>query len=365
MNMRAAVLRDHSLSMPIECVAVDQPRADEVLVRVVATGICHTDIKVAQVPGLSPRPIVLGHEGAGVVEKVGASVRKLKAGDHVVLTFDSCGRCPTCSVGKPSYCHEVAAVCFSGKRLDGSTTLGVDGAAVHGNFFGQSSFASHAIANERNAIKVRDDAPLELLGPLGCGLQTGAGAVLNSLGTRAGQTIAVFGVGAVGLAAVMAAKIAGASKIFAVDVVEERLALARDLGATIAINGSRSDALAEIIAATGRGVDYSLDTTAADSVIEQAIDCVGPLGTCGLIANKSPAQTAPVKILGSMLRGRTIRGIVQGDSVPDIFIPRLVDFFMDGRFPFDRLVKFYPFDKIDEALRDADSGATIKPVLRM
>ncbi len=365
MNMRAAVLRDHSLSMPIECVAVDEPRADEVLVRVVATGICHTDIKVAQVEGLSPRPIVLGHEGAGVVEKVGSAVRKLAPGDHVVLTFDSCGRCPTCSVGKPSYCYEVAAVCFSGKRLDGSTTLVSDGAAVHGNFFGQSSFATHAIANERNAIKVRKDATLELLGPLGCGLQTGAGAVLNSLGVRAGQSIAIFGVGAVGLAAVMAARIAGASKIFAIDVVDERLALARALGATQTINGGKTDALAAILAETGRGVDYALDTAASDKAIEQAIDCVGPLGTCGLIANKSPAQTAPVKILGSMLRGRSIRGIVQGDSVPDLFIPRLVDFFMEGRFPFDRLVKFYPFDDIAHAMRDADSGATIKPILRM
>jgi aryl-alcohol dehydrogenase len=365
MNMRGAVLRNHSLSMPIECLAIDEPRFDEVLVRIVAAGICHTDIKVAQVDGLSPRPIVLGHEGAGVVEKVGSGVRKLAPGDHVVLTFDSCGRCPTCSLGKPSYCYEVAAVCFSGKRLDGTTTLSADGSPVHGNFFGQSSFATHAIANERNAIKVRKDAPLELLGPLGCGLQTGAGAVLNSLGVRAGASIAVFGVGAVGFAAVMASKIAGASKIFAIDVVAERLALARDLGATHVINGGDENALDVILAATGRGVDYALDTTAADKVIEQAIDCVGPLGTCGLIANKSPAQTAPVKILGSMLRGRTIRGIVQGDSVPDIFIPRLVDFFMDGRFPFDRLVKFYPFDDIATAMADADSGATIKPILRM
>ena len=365
MNMRAAVLRDQSLSMPIECVAIDEPRADEVLVRVVATGICHTDIKIATVAGLSPRPIVLGHEGAGIVEKVGAGVRKLAPGDHVVLTFDSCGRCPTCALGKPSYCYEVAAVCFSGKRLDGSTTLAVDGEAVHGNFFGQSSFATHAIANERNAIKVRADAPLELLGPLGCGLQTGAGAVLNSLAVRAGSSIAIFGVGAVGLAAVMAARIAGASRIIAVDVVAERLALARELGATHAIDGGATDALAGILALTGRGVDYALDTTANDKALEQMIDCVGPLGVCGLIANKNPMQMAPVKILATMLRGRTIRGIIQGDSVPDLFIPRLVDFFMEGRFPFDRLVRFYPFDDIATALRDADSGATIKPVLRM
>ncbi len=365
MNIRAAVLRDHSLCMPIERVAVDEPRSDEVLVRIVATGICHTDIKVAQTQGLSPRPIVLGHEGSGVVEKIGTNVRKLAEGDHVVLTFDSCGRCPTCLGGKPSYCYEVQAVCFGGKRLDGTTSLACGNAAVHGNFFGQSSFATHALANERNAVKVRKDAPLELLGPLGCGLQTGAGAVLNSLRVGAGASIAVFGAGAVGLSAVMAARIAGASKIFAVDVVDERLALAKELGATHAIDGRRQDALAEILSATGRGVDFSLDTTAVDAVIKQAVDCTGPLGTCGLIANKSPAQNAQVNILGSMLRGRTIRGIVQGDSVPDIFIPRLVDFFMAGKYPFDRLVKFYPFDEIDNAMRDAEAGAAIKPILRM
>ncbi len=365
MNMRAAVLRGHELSMPIECIAVGEPRSDEVLVRVVATGICHTDLKVAKVPGLSPRPIVLGHEGAGIVEKVGANVRKLAPGDHVVLTFDSCGRCPTCSAGKPSYCYEVAAVCFGGKRLDGSTTLTCEDQPLHGSFFGQSSFATHAIANERNAIKVRKDAPLELLGPLGCGLQTGAGAVLNSFRLGAGQTIAVFGTGAVGLAAIMAARIAGAGKIFAIDVVEERLTLAGELGATHIINGSRSDALAEILSATGRGVDYALDTTAVEPVLKQAIDCVGPLGTCGLIANKGPTQTVPVNILSAMLRGRSVRGIVQGDSVPDLFIPRLVDFFMDGRFPFHKLVRFYEFEQIGQALQDAETGAAIKPILRI
>jgi aryl-alcohol dehydrogenase len=365
MNMRAAVLRGHSLDIPIECVGIDEPRADEVLVRIVATGICHTDIKVASVPGLSPRPIVLGHEGAGVVEKVGSRVRKLAAGDHVVLTFDSCGGCPTCMSGKPSYCYEVAAVCFGGKRLDGSTTLSDAAGAVHGNFFGQSSFATHAIANERNAIKVRKDAPLELLGPLGCGLQTGAGAILNSLRVGAGQSVAVFGTGAVGLAAIMAARIAGAAKIFAIDVVEERLGLARELGATHVIDGRTQDALQAILAVCPRGVDFSLDTSAVDVVVRQAVECVGPLGTCGLIANKGPTQTVPVNILGAMLRGRSVRGIVQGDSVPDLFIPRLVDFFMEGRFPFDRLVRFYPFAEIGAALHDAETGATIKPILRM
>ena len=365
MNIRAAILRDASLKMPIEYAAIDEPRGDEVLVRIVAAGVCHTDVKVAMTPGLSPRPIVLGHEGAGIVEKTGAQVRKLRVGDPVVLTFGSCGRCPACIAGKPAYCYEVRAVCFGGTRIDGSTTLCCGADAVHGSFFSQSSFATHAIANERNAIKVRADAPLEYLGPLGCGIQTGAGAVLNSLRVGAGASIAVFGAGAVGLSAVMAARIAGASKIFAVDVIDARLEMAGELGATHVIDARKSSALDEIMSVTGRGVDFSIDTSAVDSAIQQAIECVGPLGTCGLIANKNAAQNAQVNILGAMLRGRTIRGIVQGDSVPDIFIPRLVDFFMDGAFPIDRLVTFYPFEDIERAMADNDSGAAIKPVLRM
>jgi aryl-alcohol dehydrogenase len=346
MNIRAAILRDISLSMPIETVTLEDPRPDEVLVRIVATGICHTDVKMCLVPGIVPRPIVLGHEGSGVVERVGAAVRKVAPGDHVVLTFDSCGICPTCARGMPAYCYEVRPRTFGGARMDGSSPFVCEEGHLHGKYFGQSSFATHALAYERNVVKVRRDAPLDHLGPLGCGIQTGAGAVLNTLKVTPGSSFAVFGTGAVGLSAVMAAKVAGASIIIASDVNERRLAVARELGATHVFDPRHVDVPSEILQLTGDGVDFSLDTSAMTSVMQQT-------------------QEVPVNALNLMLGGRTIRGLLQGDSVPDVFIPLLIDLWMDGRFPLEKLVTFYPFDAIDQAMADNDSGAAIKPILRM
>jgi aryl-alcohol dehydrogenase len=365
MNIRAAILRDISLSMPIETVTLEDPRPDEVLVRIVATGICHTDVKMCLVPGIVPRPIVLGHEGSGVVERVGAAVRKVAPGDHVVLTFDSCGICPTCARGMPAYCYEVRPRTFGGARMDGSSPFVCEEGHLHGKYFGQSSFATHALAYERNVVKVRRDAPLDHLGPLGCGIQTGAGAVLNTLKVTPGSSFAVFGTGAVGLSAVMAAKVAGASIIIASDVNERRLAVARELGATHVFDPRHVDVPSEILQLTGDGVDFSLDTSAMTSVMQQAVGVLKPRGTCGFLANHGPTQEVPVNALNLMLGGRTIRGLLQGDSVPDVFIPLLIDLWMDGRFPLEKLVTFYPFDAIDQAMADNDSGAAIKPILRM
>ena len=351
--------------MQIETVSIDEPRADEILVRIIACGVCHTDLKVALVEGLSPRPIVLGHEGAGIVERVGSRVLGFAPGDHVLLTFDFCGCCAPCKSSKPSYCVEGGSRSFGGYRTDRSVTMSSNSGPIHGSFFGQSSFATHALASERNAVKIDHTLPLDLLAPLGCGVQTGAGAMLNSLGVRAGMTVAVFGVGAVGLSAVMAARIAGASRIFAIDTKPERLMLAQDLGATDTINVLADNPLDAILRTTDCGVDRSLDTTASDIVIDQAVECLAPLGVCGLIANRGPAHRMSMNILASMLKGRSVRGIAQGDSVPSIFIPRLIEFWRRGQLPLEKLVRYYPFEDIDMAFADANEGAVVKPVLRM
>jgi aryl-alcohol dehydrogenase len=236
---------------------------------------------------------------------------------------------------------------------------------VHGRFFGQSSFASYSVAAERSVVKVREDAPLELLGPLGCGVQTGAGSVLNTLRPEAGSSIAVFGTGAVGMSAIMAAAIAGCTTIIGIDVKPSRLELARELGATHTINGAETDAVEEIGGITGGGANYSLETTAVPAVFRQAVDCLAPIGVCGLVGAAPLGTEANLDMNNILIPGRTVRGIVEGDSVPDVFIPRLIELYDKGRFPFDRLVEFYDLQEINQAARDAEEGTAIKPVIRM
>jgi aryl-alcohol dehydrogenase len=366
MNVTAAVVREQEQPFEVEEFDLEEPRAGEVLVRVVATGMCHTDIIVRDQWYPVPLPVILGHEGAGVVEGVGEGVTDLEPGDHVVLTFASCGRCAYCLRGKPTYCLQFFGLNFGGTRLDGSNALSKDGEPVHDRFFGQSSFATYAIATERNAIKVRDDVSLELLGPLGCGIQTGAGGVMNVLKPEAGTSIVLFGAGAVGLSAVMAAQIVGCSTIVAVDVVSGRLELARELGATHTIGANESENLVEEVQEiTGGGADYSIESSAVPAVLRQAVDSLGPLGVCGLIGAAPLGTEFSLDMNDVLIPGKTVRGIVEGDSVPHVFIPRLVDLYQAGRFPFDRLVQSYSLDEINQAAEDAEEGNTLKPVLRM
>lgn len=363
MKTRAAVVRAGHAGMLIEELDLAEPRPNEMLVCLVATGICHTDVVAALAGSSVPRPVVLGHEGAGVVEIVGANVAGFAPGDHVVLSYNSCGTCPACVDHASAYCFDMLPLNFGGRRPDGTSPLSKDGELIHGNFFGQSSFAGFAICNARNAVKVRKDAPLELLGPLGCGVQTGAGAILNVLRPGPGGSIAVFGTGAVGLSAVMAARLAGAATIIAVDRVEHRLRLALELGATHALNAGECDTVAEIVRLTGQGVARSLNTTVSETVLAQAVRCLAPRGVCGTVASR-PGEVLPLDVRHLMLGGRAIRGIIQGDSTPGVLIPALVDLHLQGRFPFERMVRFYPFDRINDAIQDAESGVTVKPVLR-
>lgn len=364
MQALAAVCHATGAPLSVETVTIEEPRNDEVLVQVVATGICHTDVGMRNSPDRVPKPIVLGHEGAGIVMKVGAAVRKVKPGDHVVISFNSCGHCPSCDHGDPAYCLHIAPANFSGQREDGSTALSRDGVPIHSHFFGQSSFATQAICSERNVVPVRKDAPLELLGPLGCGFQTGAGAVFNSLKVEPGSAIGVFGTGSVGLAAVMAARVAGAGKIIAVDVQASRLETALRMGATDVVDASGGDGVERLKAIAGAGLNYALDTTGSAAVIQSAVECLAPHGVCGLISSGKGASIS-LNLLQMMLGGRVVRGIHQGDSVPDVFIPQLIELYMQGRFPFDQLVSFYDLEDINRAIEDMENGKTVKPILRM
>lgn len=361
---RAALARTQQAPLLVEDIEIAEPRADEILVRMVATGICHTDIVCAN--GFPvPMPIVLGHEGAGVIEAVGAGVKGLAVGDHVLLTFNSCGACPNCSSHEPAYCHQFLGLNFGGVRpTDGTSPLSQQGEKINGQFFGQSSFATLAIARAVNAVKVDKSLPLAILAPLGCGVQTGAGAVINSLMVRAGRSIAIFGCGAVGLSAVMAAKVVGASPIIAVDPNAERRALALELGATHAIDPvGHPDIIGALRDASGGGLDYALDTSGIPAVTKNAIDVMLPNGMLGLIGVPPPEAPMPITMMELCLRGIGVKAILEGDSDPHVFIPRLVDLYVAGKLPLDRLIKQFPFEQINEAFNAAISGTVVKPVV--
>jgi aryl-alcohol dehydrogenase len=353
--IQAAVLRKKGGPLKIESIEMEGPRDDEVLVRLVASGICRTDIDFCEDWDKADGSVVLGHEGAGVVEQIGKRVKGAKPGDHVVLSYQSCGHCCQCRSGRPAHCTRFYEVNFGFQRLDGSN--GLQRSSVRGHFFGQSSFATHSLATERNLVKVSKDLPLELLAPLGCGLQTGAGTVINSLKVSRRGSIAVFGTGAVGLTAVMASRLIGADPIIGVDIKPRRLKLAMKLGTTHAIDNRRQDVAARITDITGRGVDYVVETTGNPKMQQLAIDVLNPYGVVALLTGERGTDSLP--------EGRRTLGIIQGDAVSQHFIPKLIKLYRAGQFPFDRLVKLYEFRDINRAIADAKRGDTIKPVLRI
>ena len=365
MQVRAAVVSKPSGPFEITELTLGDPRPSEVLVRVVATGICQIDMSMSDQHTPVPLPAVLGHEGAGVVERVGAGVCGLALGDQVVLSYPSCGTCPACRTGYNPYCTHGVALCFGGARLDGSTALArLNNASVHGHFFAQSSFATHALADSSNVVKVDDSVPLERLGPLGCGFRAGAGAVLNAPGVRPGTSLAVFGAGAVGLAAVMAGVIAGADLIVAVDVNPDRLALARELGATGAVPADEYRLAERLDELAPGGFAHVVDTTAQPEVLALAVRVLASLGTTALVRG-APAGAEASLDMTALLNGRTVRGVIQGDAVPQLFIPELIRHHRAGRFPFDRLIRFYDFADINQAVEDIQAGRTIKALLRI
>ncbi len=366
MKILAAVIREPRGPFEFEELDLAAPQPGEVLVRIAASGLCHADIIVRDQELPVPLPMVVGHEGSGVVEELGDGVQAIAEGDQVILSFSSCSRCESCRTGRPAYCHESFARNFGGSRPDGSTALSSPRGPVHGHFFGQSSFATHTVVPADNVVVVPDDAPLELYAPLGCGVQTGAGAVINSLRVPPGSGLAVLGAGSVGLSAVMAARAIGVTPIIAVDVIAERLALAAALGATGTVDAAAtvdlSAAIREIT--NGEGIPYALDTTGRPETIRQAADALTVTGTLGLIA-PGPAGNEVAFGLLDLIVGRTVRGIQQGDSVPSLFIPRLIDMHRHGLLPLEKIITQFPFEKLNEAAEAAHRGGVVKPVLVM
>ncbi|AUW59662.1 NAD(P)-dependent alcohol dehydrogenase [Sphingobium sp. SCG-1] len=364
MSITALIARKAGADFEVAQVDLDAPLADEILVRIHGVGLCHTDLAARDQHMPTELPAVLGHEGAGVVEAVGSNVTKVKIGDRVVLTFRTCGSCTMCARGEPAYCLNFGALNLAGRRTDGSCAMHHNGEPLTSNFFAQSSFAHYSLAYEQNVVKVPDDVPLHLMGPLGCGLQTGAGATMRALACREGSSIVIFGGGSVGLSAMLGALVRGCTTVIVCEPMAERRSLALELGATHAIDPREDDLAQTLREICPAGLDYAFDTTARDEVIQTALNVLATRGTLGLVGIPSALDaTVTFNMLQFLGLGLTIRGIIEGDSDPDVFIPELIDLYRQGRMPIDRLMTTYRLDDINQAIKDQHDGKVVKAVL--
>lgn len=363
MKIKAAVVYEKGQPFQLRELELAPPKEDEVLVKVTACGVCHTDDVARQQIIPVPLPAVFGHEGCGVVEDIGPCVTGFKKGDRVGFSYGYCGTCESCRTGHPYGCSENRRLNFSGTQFDG-TKRHHDGSGAVSSFFGQGSFATHAIVHVNNLIHVPDGVDLAMVGPLGCGIQTGAGAVLNYIKPDPASSIMITGCGPVGLSAVMAAKIAGCTTIIACDVIDSRLELAQQLGATHVINSKNVDNVVdEVRKITGLGTHYAIDCTGIGTCVRQSLGCTRSLGTCVVLgATEELTIHVENELMGP---GKKLIGIVEGCSIPQVFIPQLLDYYKKGLFPFDKLITYYDFENINQAFEDTHRGKVIKAILKM
>ncbi|MEV6304638.1 NAD(P)-dependent alcohol dehydrogenase [Actinoplanes sp. NPDC051861] len=365
MRITAAVVEEIDGPFVLQDLELDEPGPGEVLVRLVATGICHTDGLARHGDLPLPLPGVLGHEGAGVVAATGTGVTEVREGDPVVIGWPYCDACRHCRAGEPRYCLRLGEVLVGGRRLDGESALRRrDGSPVSSHFFGQSSFATYSLTTARALVKIPDGLPVELMGPLACGVSTGAGAIFNTVRPEPGAQIAVFGAGTVGLAAIMAARNSAATRIIAVDRHDSRLVLARELGATDVINATHDDPVAAINDLCAGPAGYALECTGVIPVVRQAVDSVGMLGTCLLIGG-APAGAEFTADHLTTLWGKRIVGVLGGSGRSHELITTIMQLYAQGRFPFDRLVEYFDLADVQTALDKSYAGEVIKPILRM
>lgn len=368
MPIRALVVEQKEARFEEQELELEEPARGEALVRIVAAGVCHTDQITRHGDMPMPFPAVLGHEGAGIVDRIGEGVSHLAPGDKVIIGWPSCGECRNCLDGQPRYCLRTGEALVSGRRFKGeragTTAYTRDGQPINGHFFGQSSFATQSITTADALVKVPGEAPLELLGPLACGLATGAGAVLNEARPRLGDSVLIVGVGAVGLAAIMAARNSGVTKIIAADVHDNRLEMARGFGATHAINSGSTDLVEQVRTISGSTVDFAIDCTGVIPVIEQVAETVGMLGTLVLVGGAPAGARFSLDHLQT-LWGKRVIGVLGGGGRSGQLISALVELYQQGRFPFDQLVRYYELGDIEQALADSKSGEVIKPILRL
>lgn len=364
MHIRAAILTEAKQPFRVETLELAAPRAGEVRVRMQAAGVCRSDWHLASGATRHPMPVVPGHEGAGVVEAVGAGVEGVQAGDRVVLSWaPACGACFYCRKARPALCETYTEPVWAGTLLDGTPRLSREGAPVY-HYCALACFAERAVVPQESCIRLGEDVPPEVAALLGCAVTTGVGAVLNTAEVEAGASVVVFGAGGVGLSVVMGARLAGADPILAVDTVAAKGDLALDVGATHFVPAGPS-ALATIRRKTaGRGADYVFDTTGIPAVQEQCLAAARPGGMV-VLAGLAPMGSA-TNLPGAVLtrQEKTVAGCYYGSAVPARDFPRYARFYREGRLPLDRLVtKTYPLDAIDEAFAALQNGALGRGVI--
>lgn len=364
MKTNAAVAYPEEPGFRYETLDIDAPQSHEILVRIKGVGICHTDLLFRSGATGYPLPAVFGHEGSGVVEAIGDDVTKARVGDGVLLTFRSCGACDRCNDQDPAYCRAMPVLNYTGNRDDGSSALSNGKGPVTSNFFGQSSFASLALTYERNVVVVDDDLPIELLGPLSCGIQTGVGSVLRSLDAKPGSSILICGGGSVGLSAVMGAKIRDCETIVVLEPLATRRDLAIELGATHCIDPSDAESISSAVKTIlPMGVDNAIDTTGLPTVQAECLLSMGSKATLGLVCASPPDTRPPGDLNTLIMLGQSLKGIVEGDSDPDTFLPELMDLYRKGRLPIEKLIKTFKLSEINQAIEEQHRGDCVKAVL--
>ncbi|KAL2848583.1 chaperonin 10-like protein [Aspergillus pseudoustus] len=374
MHTRAIVAREPTThpTWSLEEVDIGSPADDEVLVKITASGICHTDILLSSIPSGSPLgiayPKILGHEGSGIVQATGKNVTRVAVGDQVLLSYYSCSSCAQCHASNPMYCAQFNLENYLGRK--GPGVCKEDGEETWARFFGQSSFGEYSLVAETSVFKVtgllQSEDELSLFAPLGCGFQTGMGAVKNVARAGPGDVVLVMGMGAVGMAALMTAKIQGCKTIIALDRFPSRLRLAEDLGATHTINTAVPDfefqkAVRDI---SVNGASIILDTTGVGKLIEEAFRSLAPLGKLVHIASPPPNYRFSLDVSALFTTGKTITGCIEGNCLPSEAIPQMIQWYRDGLFPINKLVTYYPATDFANALAQMHDGSVLKPVLR-
>ncbi|MEH3159212.1 MAG: zinc-dependent alcohol dehydrogenase family protein [Sphingomonas taxi] len=372
MKIEAAVLRVRGAPLPyadsrplrIETLELDPPGKSEVLVRIAAAGLCHSDLSVINGDRPRPLPMALGHEAAGVVEALGEDVTDLAVGDHVVMVFmPSCGHCLPCAEGRPALCAPGAAANGAGTLLGEGVRLHDADGAVH-HHLGVSAFATHAVVSRRSLVKVDPALPLHEAALFGCAVLTGVGAVVNTANVTAGQSVAVIGLGGVGLASVLGALAAGAAQVIAVDLAEDKLALATSLGATAVVKAG-PEAVATVRALTGGGCDVVLEMAGSTRALDSAVAMTRRGGTTVTAGLPPPDATLAVNVVALVAEERTLKGSYIGTCVPTRDIPRYVALYRAGRLPVDRLVSGYlTLAEINAGFDELHAGRAVRQIVR-